>query len=375
MTIPLNKPTLVGGEFKFIRDAIRRGQLSGDGYYTHQCSRFLERYLSSPRVLLTSSCTHALELAFLVMDIKPGDEVILPSFTFTSTANAFVLRGAIPRFVDVRPDTLNMDETLIEKAITRRTRAIVPVHYAGVPCQMDVIMRIARKHRLIVIEDSAQALGASFRGQRAGTFGRMNAFSFHETKNCICGEGGALTLSKPADIRRAEIIRQKGTDREQYLRGEVDKYSWKDVGSSYPPSELQAAYLYAQLGHLEGIRKHRKLIFDRYGEALAPYVKKGNLQTSTIPADVESSYHIFFILLRDEAQRQKVQAALKRKDIISVFHYFPLHLSTMGRGYGYSKGDFPVSEYAAARLLRLPIYNSMPWKDQKRVIQALKAAL
>ncbi len=371
MKIPFNKPVLWGSELRYIADAVRRGQLSGDGYYTGQCQAILRRTVRAEEVLLTSSCTHALELAFLLLDIRPGDEVIVPSFTFPSTSNAFVLRGARPVFIDIRPDTLNMNEQLLESLVTSRTRAIVPVHYAGVPCQMDVIERVAHKHNLAVVEDAAQALGASFRGRPAGGMGVLNALSFHETKNCQCGEGGALLIQDPRYRKRAEILRQKGTNRAQYFRGEVDKYSWVDIGSSYVPSELQAAYLYSQLEHLKQIKAVRQRLYDRYFDALEPFEHQGKLRRPYIPPDCNSSHHAFYILLNSERERDRVIQGLQKKNIHAVFHYFPLHASTMGKQFGYRSGACPVSEIVSRRLVRLPLYNSMTVHEQRYVLETL----
>ncbi len=373
--IPLNRPMMMGAELRYIRDAVRRGQISGDGHYTRKCSALLEHILDVPKVLLTSSCTHALELAFLLADLSKGQEVLCPSFTFSSTANAFVLRGLKPRFIDIRPDTLNLDETLLEGLITPKTAAIVPVHYAGVPCQMDVIMRVARKHRLLVIEDAAHALGAQFRGQPAGSFGALNAFSFHETKNCICGEGGALAITNRTYIPRAEIIRQKGTNREQFFRGEVDKYSWVDIGSSYIPSELQSAYLLAQLQHLESITTKRRTLHLRYLQAFSHYEKKGLLRLPRIPEGCTSAYHLFYILFENAAHSRRVMEGLKKKGILATFHYFPLHASAMGQRFGYRKGQCPLSENVSDRLLRIPFYTLMTSREQERVIQAISSLL
>jgi len=375
MKIPLNRPSLAGRELEYIKDALRRGQISGDGHYTRRCSSILEKRLKATRVLLTPSCTHALELAFILADFKRGQEVICPSFTFPSTANAFVLRGLKPRFIDIRPDTLNIDESLLESAITPKTVAISPVHYAGVPCQMDVIMRVARKHHLLVIEDAAQALGAKFRGRPVGTFGALNAFSFHETKNCMCGEGGALVVCDARYVLRAEIVRQKGTNREQFFRGEVDKYSWVDVGSSYVPSELQAAYLLAQLQNLDSITAKRRRLHEVYSEAFATDEQKGKLRLPRIPGDCVSAYHLFYLILENATQSERLRKGLMKKGILSTFHYFPLHLSAMGRRFGYRKGDFPISESISERLLRIPFYTSMTWREQEEVIRSITQLL
>jgi len=369
--VPFNLPYQTGGEIKAILKALRGGQISGDGFFTEQCSRWLENYLGLPKVLLTPSCTHALELAFLLLDIKSGDEIILPSFTFPSTANAFVLRGARPSFVDIRRDTLNMDETAVEEKINSKTRAIATVHYGGIPCEMDWILRIAKRHGIPLVEDAAQALGATYHGQLCGTFGSLNAFSFHETKNITCGEGGALAITGKKHIQRAEIIRQKGTDRSRFFRGEVDKYSWVDVGSSYVPSELQAAFLFAQLKKQNLIYRRRRAIFQRYYEALKPRELRGDIQLPFIPPHTRPSYHLFYVIFSSGKLRNKVLSGLRRNGIDSVFHYFPLHLSKMGRHFGYRAGDFPVTERVAPCLIRLPIFNSMTEKDQSVVIKAL----
>ena len=375
MKIPFNKPSLAGEELSFIRDAVRRGHLSGDGHYSDLCSRWLRGRVGGKAVLMTSSCTHALELAYLALGIRPGDEVVIPSFTFPSTANAFVLRGGVPRFVDIRPDTLNMDERLLDAACGRRTRAISPVHYAGVPCEMDEILRVARRRRLWVVEDAAQALGASYKGKPAGSFGDLNAFSFHETKNSSCGEGGALAVRSGLSAARAKIIRQKGTNRDQFLNGQVDKYSWVDVGSSYLMSDLQAAYLYAQLRRSGAVREARRKIYARYARALEPYARQGRLRLPSIPADVRSSYHLFHVVFETAEERARVAEGLRRLNILAVTHYFPLHLSRMGRRYGYRSGDLPATESVAPRLLRLPLYNAMGTAEQDRVVAALHSLL
>lgn len=370
-SIPLNRPLLMGGELRYIRDAVRRGQLSGDGHYTHLCSRWLESHLGVPRVLLTPSCTHALELAYLLLDTEPGQEVLCPSFTFPSTANAFVLRGLKPRFVEIDARTLNMDPHSANAERTRQTVAITPVHYAGVPCDMTALAAMATRHHLEIVEDAAQALGARHQQRWAGAFGGLGAFSFHETKNCICGEGGALAIRNPRHIRRAEILRQKGTDRERFLRGEVDKYTWVDVGSSFVPSELQSAYLYAQLEHIETITQRRKRLHQRYVEALRRLEEQGRIQLPYIPPDTESAYHLFYVLLESPKQRAHVIKKLKENGIMATFHYFPLHLSAMGRRFGYGKGDFPVTERLSNCLLRLPFFTSMTHREQQRVIRLL----
>lgn len=372
MKIPLNRPSLAGREMANIRDALRRGQISGDGHYTRCCSRRLEALTGAPRVLLTSSCTHALELAILLTGFKPGQEVVCPSFTFPSTANAFVLRGLKPRFAEVTPETLNMDPDDASRRITSRTAAMIPVHYAGVPCEMDRLTEMAQRHGVMLIEDAAQALGALYQRRHAGTFGSMGAFSFHETKNCHCGEGGALVINDPKWIARAEILRQKGTDRARFLRGEVDKYTWVDVGSSFVPSELQSAYLDAQLQNLRRITARRRQLHQGYVEALRSLEARGVFRLPVIPRDVQSAYHLFYILLESRRERDRVMADLQTRGIFATFHYVPLHLSAMGRRFGYRKGDFPVSENLSERLLRLPFFTSMTSREQARVTTALR---
>lgn len=375
MKVPFNKPSLAGSELAFIRDAVKRGHLSGDGRYSALCSRLLERAVGRGTVLTTSSCTHALELAALALDVRPGDEVAMPSFTFPSTANAFVLRGAVPRFVDVRPDTLNIDERLLAAACGPKTRGICPVHYAGVPCEMDEIMKIARRRGLWVVEDAAQALGAAYKGRPAGSFGDFAAFSFHETKNSTCGEGGALAIRSAPAAARAKIIRQKGTNRDQFLNGQVDKYSWVDVGSSYLMSDLQAAYLYAQLRRSRPVLARRRAIHERYARALEPLARSGRLILPTIPPRARSSYHLFRVVFETAGEMRAVADGLRRRGILAVTHFFPLHLSRMGRRYGYRPGDLPVTESIAPRLLRLPMYNDMTPAEQGLVIGALKDLL
>jgi dTDP-4-amino-4,6-dideoxygalactose transaminase len=353
---------------RYISEAIRRAHLSADGHFTHLCQRFLERYLGKGTVLLTPSGTHALELAALLADLQPGDEVLLPTFTFPSTANAFVLRGAIPRFVDSRPDTLGINENELEARSTSRTRAICPVHYGGVVCDMRRIQVAARKRKAIVIEDAAHALGARQNNQAAGTFGALNAFSFHETKNVTCGEGGALVITDPTFVRRAEIIRQKGTNRAAYFRGEIDKYTWVDIGSSYTPSELQAAFLYAQLQKLNHIQRRRRQIFEKYQNALKRYEERGVLRRPILPDQDTSAYHLFYILCENQKARDAAMKKFHNHGVHSIFHFAPLHLSAMGRRFGYRAGMFPVAEQTAGRLLRLPLYTSMTAGEQNFVL-------
>ena len=369
--IPFNKPCLTGKELLFVAEAILKGHASGDGAFTRKCHSFLEAELGVPRALLTTSCTHALEMAALLLDLKPGDEVIVPSFTFVSTVNAFVLRGAIPVFADIRPDTLNIDEAQIERLISARTKAIVVVHYAGVSCEMEPILNIANQHGIAIVEDNAHGLFAKYKGQYLGTFGCLATQSFHETKNITCGEGGALLISSPSFIERAEILREKGTNRSRFYRGQVDKYTWVDVGSSYLPSDLLAAYLYAQLEAWQSIQAKRKRIWDCYATALAVWASSGDAQLPVAPEHCEQSYHMFYVLLPSMAARQALIEHLKRKGILSVFHYLPLNTSEMGMKFGGYAGQCPVSESVCDRLLRLPFYNDLSESEQDEVIEAV----
>ncbi len=373
--IPFNRPYVAPATKRLLEEALGGQKFSGDGPMTRRARQHLEDLLGAPQVLLTTSCTHALEMAALLLDLGPGDEVIVPSFTFVSTVNAFVLRGATPVFVDVRPDTLNLDENLIEAAITPATRAIFPVHYAGVSCQMDAIMALARHHDLAVVEDAAQAIGSAWRGQPLGTIGQMGTLSFHETKNVSCGEGGALIVNRPEFFERAEIIREKGTDRSRFFRGEIDKYGWVDLGSSYLPSDLLAAFLLAQLEDFQAIQTRRREAWEFYDQAVQELAAQGWLETLSIPAGCSASYHLYGILLKDEAQRHQVQADLKAAGIHTTFHYQPLHLSVMGRKWGYRPGSLPVTESAADRLLRLPLYNDITAQELHAVVDGLTAAL
>jgi dTDP-4-amino-4,6-dideoxygalactose transaminase len=368
--IPFNKPFVVGKELFYVSRAVLDGQLAGNGAFTRRCEAWLEARTGAPRVLLTTSCTAALEMAALLCDVQPGDEVILPSFTFVSTANAFALRGARLRFVDIREDTLNLDEGRIEEQIGERTRVIVPVHYAGVACEMHRIGEVARRRGVLVVEDAAQAVDATYHGRHLGTFGALGCFSFHETKNYICGEGGALVVNDERFLERAEILREKGTNRARFFRGDVDKYSWVDLGSSYVPSELNAAFLYAQLEESAAITRKRAAIFARYRACLAPLEQAGRVRLPALPDGARPNGHMFYVLLESEVERSRVISGLEKQGIHAVFHYVPLHTSPMGRRLGYAPGDLPVTEDLAARLLRLPCYFELGEDEQDRVIDA-----
>lgn len=371
MNIPFNKPYLTGREHEYMAEAVGNGHISGDGPFTRRCHALLEERLSVPRALLTTSCTHALEMAAILLNIAPGDEVIVPSFTFVSTVNAFVLRGARPVFCDSRTDTLNLDERLLPGLITPRTRAIVPVHYAGVGCAMDAIISLAADHGIAVVEDNAHGLFGRYRGKLLGTFGALATQSFHETKNLHCGEGGALLINDPALIERAEIIREKGTDRSRFFRGQVDKYSWVDIGSSYLPSDLLAAFLLAQLESATAIQQKRQQLWQRYRQELAPWAANNGIALPEVPEECEQAYHMFHLRLPSLAARQELIAHLQRHGILAVFHYLPLHLSAMGLRLGGNTGDCPVAEAVSDRLLRLPFYNSLTDDEQQRVIEAV----
>jgi len=369
--IPFNRASLVGTEFDYINAAIRDGHISGDGLYTKRSAELLQHALGVPRVLLTTSCTHALEMCALLLDIQPGDEVIVPSFTFVSTANAFALRGAKIVFADVRPDTLNLDESRLESLVTPRTKAIVPVHYAGVGCEMDSILDVAGRHGVPVVEDNAHGLFGKYRGRWLGTFGCLATQSFHETKNITCGEGGALLINDPRYLERAEIIREKGTNRSRFFRGQVDKYSWVDIGSSYLMSDILAAFLFGQLEVWQRIQARRREIWERYDEQLRDWADSNGVRRPVIPAHCEQAYHMYYLLLPSLPKRLELIAFLKERQILSVFHYLPLHLSDMGRRYGGKPGDCPVTEDVSDRILRLPFYNSLDPSDQERVIDAI----
>ncbi|HEY4364898.1 MAG TPA: dTDP-4-amino-4,6-dideoxygalactose transaminase [Bryobacteraceae bacterium] len=370
--IPFNKPGLAGSELVYMADAVQRGQISGDGVYSKRCHEWLERELGVARALLTTSCTHALEMAALLLDLQPGDEVIVPSFTFVSTANAFVLRGAKPVFVDIRPDTLNLDERLLEAAISPRTKAVVPVHYAGVGCEMDRILGIARDRGIAVVEDNAHGILGKYRGRGLGTFGALATLSFHETKNLVCGEGGALLINDPGYRERAEILRDKGTDRSRFFRGQVDKYTWIDLGSSYLMSDLLAAFLWAQMEHAAEIGDKRRRIWRRYRQELAGWATEHNAGLPFIPEHCEQSHHMFYLLMPDLRARTALIEHLGSRGILSVFHYLPLHLSPMGVKFGGRPGQCPVTENVSDRLLRLPFYNDLTEAEQQEVIDAIR---
>ena len=370
--IPFNRPFTAGKEFEYIRQVIENMDLSGDGAITKKCHALLEQILEVPKVLLTTSCTHALEMAALLLNIKPGDEVIVPSFTFVSTVNAFMLRGASPVFIDIRPDTLNLDEAILEQLITPRTKTIVPVHYAGVGCEMDAILEIAGRYGIPVVEDNAHGLFAKYKGKYLGTFGCMATQSFHETKNFTCGEGGALLIDDPQYIERAEIIREKGTNRSRFYRGQVDKYTWVDIGSSYLPSGILAAFLYAQLEAREQIQAKRRQIWDYYYAHLQDWAQEHGIRLPIVPDHCDQAYHMFYLLMPSLEKRQALIAHLKEQGIFSVFHYLPLHLSQMGQQFGGKEGDCPVTESVSDRLLRLPFYNDLTSSDQARVVASIK---
>lgn len=368
--IPFNKQILMGNELKYIQDAYDQGKISGDGKYTNLCSEFMERRFSAKKVLLTTSCTQALELAALLIDIKPGDEVIMPSYTFVSTANAFVLRGAHPIFCDIRSDNLNIDEEKIESLITERTKAIVPVHYAGVACDMDRIMEIADAHNLYVIEDAAQGVNARYKGKYLGTIGHFGCYSFHETKNYSMGEGGALVVNDERFIERAEIIREKGTDRSKFYRGEIDKYSWVDVGSSYLPSDISAAVLWAQFEHFDEIQEKRRHIHEMYFKGLTCLEEKGHIRLPIINDYAESNYHLFYVLLNTEEERDNLLSHLKENGIHAVFHYVPLHDSSYYRTV-FGNVSLTLTENLSARLIRLPMYYALEDDELINIINML----
>jgi dTDP-4-amino-4,6-dideoxygalactose transaminase len=373
MDIPFNKPYLTGREGEGLARAFENLRFAGDGPFTHRCSSVIAEWLQCERVLLTTSCTHALEMAALLLDIQPGDEVILPSFTFVSTANAFVLRGAKPVFVDSRPDTLNFDEQRFKELIGPRTRVAVPVHYAGVACEMDAICEIAAAADIAVVEDNAHGFGGRYRGRPLGTFGCMAALSFHETKNFSCGEGGALVLNRPGLIQRAEIIREKGTDRSRFVRGEVDKYSWVDIGSSYCLGDLLAVFLLAQLDDRDVIQQRRKAIWEYYFASLQDLAAGNGVGLPVVPQHCEQAYHMFYLVARTSGERSSLIEHLRQRSIHAVFHYLPLHLSEMGRRFGGRQGQCPVAESISERLVRLPFFTAMTREEQEKVVSAVES--
>ena len=369
--IPFNKPHMTGRELYYIAQAHFNQMLAGDGPFTKRCHAWLEAKTGCRRALLTNSCTAALELSALLLDIQPGDEVILPSFTFVSTANAFALRGAVPVFVDVRGDTLNLDERLVEAAITRRTKAIVPVHYAGVGCEMDTLLAIAQQHALSVVADSAQGVMACYKGRPLGSLGHLGAYSFHETKNVISGEGGALLVNDPQYVDRAEVLREKGTDRSRFFRGEIDKYTWQDIGSSFLPGELIAAFLWAQLEEAESVTQGRLRSWQIYHDLLAPLEDQARLRRPIVPAECSHNAHMYYILLPDTPTRDGLMHELRGRGIYAVFHYVPLHSSPAGRRLGRTPQELPVTDSVAGRLLRLPLWSGISVDEQATVVSAI----
>ncbi|MHB8658457.1 MAG: dTDP-4-amino-4,6-dideoxygalactose transaminase [Solirubrobacteraceae bacterium] len=370
-TIPFNRPFATGQELAALKEALERGHLSADGEFSHRCRRWLEDSLDAPMVLLVHSCTAALELAALLLEVGPGDEVIMPSFTFVTTATAFVMRGAVPVFVDIRPDTLNLDERLVAEAVTSRTRAIVPVHYAGVACEMDALSKLAQRHGLSLIEDAAQGICASYQGRALGTMGALGAISFHETKNVTCGHGGALVVNDRTFMDRAEILRDKGTNRSSFVRGQVDKYTWQDLGSSYALSDLAAAFLWPQLQASSRVTERRRALWSRYHSGLADLAEQGHLRRPVAPSHCHHNAHMYYILLPDRATRDALLGTLDAVGINAVFHYIPLHTSPAGRRYGRTCGDLQVTNDISSCLLRLPLWTSMEDAMVDRVLDEL----
>ena len=369
--IPFNRSSLVGRELEYIFTTVSEGQITGDQTYSKKAQALLEQVLGVPRAFVTTSCTHALEMCALLLDIQPGDEVIVPSFTFVSTVNAFVLRGACPVFADVRPDTLNLDEKKLKELITPRTKAIVAMHYAGVGCEMDEIMEIAGENEVAVVEDNAHGLFAKYKERWLGTFGCLATQSFHETKNIACGEGGALVIDDPKFIARAEIIREKGTDRSRFFRGQVDKYTWVDIGSSYVMSDVLAAFLFAQLESWKAVQTRRREIWEKYHSGLEGWANDHGIRLPIVPGYCQQAWHMFYLLMPSLVERQAFITHLQQRDISAVFHYLPLHLSAVGQRYGGKVGDCPVTEDVSDRLVRLPFYNTLDEVLQQRVIDAV----
>lgn len=375
MKIPFNWPYMTGKELYYIAQAHFQGNLSGDGPFTDRCHGWLEVQTGCHKALLTHSCTGALEMAALLLDLKPGDEVIMPSYTFVSTANAFVLRGAVPVFIDIREDTLNLDERLIESAITSKTRAIVPVHYAGVACEMDTIIDVAHKHKLAVIEDAAQGVMASYKGRALGSIGNLGAYSFHETKNVISGEGGALLINDSSCELLAEIIREKGTDRSRFFRGEVDKYTWQHVGSSYLPSELTAAFLWAQLEEAKQLTEKRLLLWEKYHALMAPLEERGLIRRPIVPPECSHNAHMYYVLLENSEIRDAVAQRMKAAGAHAIFHYIPLHSAPAGKRYGRTPRPLPVTDAVAGRVLRMPMWLGLNEQDIEQVVNILEQAV
>lgn len=374
-SLPFNRPYATGREIDYIREAVERAHLASGGVFSRRSEQWLEEQVGCARALLTHSCTAALEMGALLAELQPGDEVIMPSYTFVSTANAFVLRGAVPVFVDIRPDTLNLDERLLESALTPRTRAIVPVHYAGVGCEMDPIMALARERGLLVIEDAAQGLGSRYKGRPLGSIGDLSAVSFHETKNVISGEGGALLVNGDAFAARAEVIREKGTDRSRFFRGEIDKYTWVDLGSSYAASELTAAFLWAQLERADEIGSRRMAVWQWYNDACADLEQRGHLRLPRVPDHCQHNAHMFYVLVDDLDRRTRVIRQLSDAGINAVFHYVPLHSSTAGQRFGRAHGSLAHTDAVSARLVRLPLWVGMEQADAERVVSLVDEAL
>ena len=375
MSIPFNRPYMSGKELEYIKECHQHSQLAGDGPFTKKCHEWLEQQSGTPKALLTHSCTAALEMAALLLDIQPGDEIIMPSYTFVSTANAFALRGGIPVFVDIRTDTLNLDESKIEDAITAKTKAIVPVHYAGVACEMDTIMAIAKRHALAVVEDAAQGVMSTYKGRPLGSIGDFGAYSFHETKNVISGEGGALLVNQAEAISQAEIIREKGTDRSQFFRGQIDKYTWQDLGSSFLPGELIAAFLWAQLEHANEITQHRLSVWDNYHSSLAELESKGVLRRPVVPVECNHNGHMYYIITNTKEQRKELLQKMGSEGINGVFHYVPLHDSPAGKRYGRCHGELTITEDLAHRLVRLPLWVGIDEAAQEIVSRVVNKVL
>jgi dTDP-4-amino-4,6-dideoxygalactose transaminase len=371
--IPFNKPNIVGNEYDYMKQTIAQRHISGDGNFTKKVHALLEELLGIEKVLLTTSCTHALEMSAILLDIIPEDEVIVPSFTFVTSVNAFVLRGAMPVFIDIRNDTLNMDESQLESLVTPKTKAIIPVHYAGVGCEMDVVMGVAGKYNLPVVEDNAHGLFGKYKGRFLGTFGTFATQSFHETKNFTCGEGGAILINDPVFIERAEIIREKGTNRSRFFRGQIDKYTWVDIGSSYLPSDILAAFLYAQLEEREMIQAKRKKVWDFYAYHLTSWAENNDFRIPFIPSHCNQTYHMFYLLCPSLEVRQRLIGYLKSNHVHAVFHYLPLHISDMGKRFGGKEGDCPITEDVSDRLVRLPFYKDLNEEDQSRVIELIRS--